>query len=166
MKKIFKSIVVFSLFATLFSCSEEDKATIYAKGAPSLTGDKVSLNYQDDVNRVSTALPISMKFEWTKANYTGAKTPYSYTLEIPAKYPNPKNMEEIRDTIIFVETFNDTVTSYEATRAIFRNRILRLNAIKAIDVTKTNKIVFRLKSFVGTNGSVMYSNNFEFTLNP
>ena len=166
MKKIFKSIVLFSFFATLVSCSEEDKATIYAKGAPSLTGDKVALNYQVDVNRAATALPISMKFDWTEAKYEGAKTPYSYSLEIPAKYPNPKRPEEIRDTIIFVETFNDTVTSYEATRAVFRNRILRLNAIKAIDITQTNKIVFRLKSSVGTNGAVMYSNNFELTLNP
>lgn len=167
MKNLFKMFMFFVFFATLISCSEEDKAVINTGVAPALTADKTTLNYQVDINRVATALPISMKFEWTEAKYEGAKTPYSYTLEIPAKYPNPKNMEEIRDTIIFVETFSDTITSYEAPRAIFRNRILRLNAMKAIDVTKPDqKVLFRLKSVVGTNGVEMYSNNFEFTLNP
>lgn len=174
MKNLFKTIIIFVFFATLISCSEEDKAVINTGVAPVLTADKTTLNYQVDVNRVATALPISMKFEWTKAMYSGTSTPVKYTLEIPAKYPNPKKPEEIRDTIIFVNDFSfdknsDSFnsSSYEIIRADFRNRILRLNAIKAIDVTKPDqKVLFRLKSVVGDNGAEMYSNNFEFTLNP
>lgn len=166
MKKILKPFALLVFFATVVSCSEYDKAIIYSKSAPVLTADKMSLNYQVDINRVATALDPSMQFDWTEAKYEGAKTPYKYSLEIPAKYPNPKNLEEIRDTIIFVETFSDTVTSYKIPRSILRNRILRLNAIKAIDITKTNQIAFRLKSVIGDNGPTMYSNTIDFTLNP
>lgn len=174
MKNLIKMFSLFAFFAALISCSEEDKAIINTGVAPVLSADKTTLNYDADVNKASTALPVSMKFTWTKANYTGTTTPVRYTLEIPAKYPNPKKPEEIRDTIIFVNDFSfDKNTdsfnsdSYEIARADFRNKILRLNAIKAIDVKKPDQIVlFRLKSVVGDNGAVMYSNNFQFTLQP
>ena len=54
-------------------------------------------------------------------------------------------MEEIRDTIIFVEAFADTINSYKVPRSTLRNRLLRLNAIKAIDITQSNKIIFNRK---------------------
>ena len=173
MEKLFKSIALFMFLITFISCSEEEKPVVSKTVPAVISADKTTLNYQVDINRVATAIDPSMKFEWAKADY-GVNTPITYLLEIPTKYP--KN-DVLRDTVIVVTEFSARTNfesyvsgSYQIPRADLRNRILRLNNIKAIDITKPDQVIlFRLKSFIGTNenpSKIIYSNNFEFTLNP
>jgi hypothetical protein len=164
MKHLNKIFIILIVCYGMFSCSSDENIKITGVTAPFLTSDKSDVGSYKSI-KVQTKNVVV--FKWTKTSSIGVSSPTRYDLEILTKYP--KN-DILRDTILQFSNSGFGVDSLIVNGTTFRSGIRKMIGINAIDVSKTNEIRFRAKSYVGDlnvrNGEFSYSNEVILTLQP